>query len=263
MAIKKQLKNVLHAFKTKSGKWILLAAAIGGPIGMTGYVMTINYMSASIGAIASAIFPAIGAILAYIFLKEKMKWYQWTFLILSIIGVLGLSYTPSGRIANFWLGLLGTLMCSIGWGVEAVIVAHGMKDPEVTDEFALMIRQTTSAIIYGIIIIPILRGWSFTTSLFVDTGVLIPAIAGAAICGTASYVFYYKAITDIGASKAMALNITYVAWALVFTVLILHDKSVISPVTIFCAILVIVGSVFAAADIKEMFKRSDKQARLT
>ena len=64
-------KNVWKAFKTKSGKFVVLAAVIGGPIGMTGYVMSVNYMGTSIGAVASAIFPAIGAVLAFIFLKEN------------------------------------------------------------------------------------------------------------------------------------------------------------------------------------------------
>ena len=70
--VKGNLKNVWKAFKTKSGKWVVAAAVIGGPVGMTGYVMAVQYMGASIGAIASAIFPAIGSVLAYIFLKEKM-----------------------------------------------------------------------------------------------------------------------------------------------------------------------------------------------
>ena len=66
------LKKVWHAaFGTKGGKFVMLAAVIGGPVGMTGYVLAINYMGASIGAVASAIFPAIGAILAYFFLKER------------------------------------------------------------------------------------------------------------------------------------------------------------------------------------------------
>ena len=39
---------------------------------MTGYVLSVANMGASIGAVASAIFPAIGAVLAYIFLKEKI-----------------------------------------------------------------------------------------------------------------------------------------------------------------------------------------------
>ena len=78
--VRGNLKNVWKAFKTKSGKFVVLAAVIGGPIGMTGYVMAVNYMGASIGAVASAIFPAIGAVLAYIFLKEKMQWYRWILL---------------------------------------------------------------------------------------------------------------------------------------------------------------------------------------
>ena len=72
-AIRGNLKNVWKAFMTKSGKWVVAAAIIGGPVGMTGYVLAVNYMGASIGAVASAIFPAIGSVLAFIFLKEKIQ----------------------------------------------------------------------------------------------------------------------------------------------------------------------------------------------
>ena len=250
------LRNVWKAFMTQSGKWVVLAAVIGGPIGMTGYVMSVNYMGASIGAVASAIFPAIGSILAYIFLKEKMKWYQWVFLCLTLLGVYGLSYSPTLNIQNFWLGLLGALLCSFGWGIEAVILAKSLTDPEVTDEYALQLRQTTSAIVYGIALLPILKGWNFTAGLFTSpTGWLLPTIVIAALFATISYLFYYKAIADIGASKAMALNVTYSAWAIIFTVLLLRDTSVLTPMTIFCAVVVLVCGIFAAADFKEIFSR--------
>lgn len=254
--IRGNLGNVRKAFRTKSGKWVVLAAIIGGPIGMTGYVLSVNYMGASIGAVASAIFPAIGSILAYFFLKEKMKWYQWIFLFFTLLGVYGLSYSPDLEIRNFWIGLVGTLMCSFGWGIEAVILAKCLKDPEVTDEYALQIRQTTSAVFYGVILLPVLRGWNFTLSLFyAETGWLVPVIALAALCATTSYLFYYKAISQIGASKAMALNVSYAAWAIVFTVIILHDMSVLTPLTIVCAVVVLVCGIFAAADFKEILGR--------
>lgn len=254
--MKGNLGGVWKAFKTKSGKWVAAAAVIGGPIGMTGYVMAVNYMGASIGAVASAIFPAVGSILAYIFLKEKMKWYQWIFLIFTLLGVYGLSYSPNLDIRNFWLGLLGALMCAFGWGIEAVILAKCLKDPEVTDEYALQIRQTTSALFYGIVLLPVLKGWGFTASLFTaGTGWLLPVIALAALFATASYLFYYKAIAQIGASKAMALNVTYSAWAMVFTVLLLRDTSVLTPMTVLCAVVVLVCGIFAAADFKEILSR--------
>ncbi len=254
--VRGNLLNVWRAFRTKSGKWVVIAAVIGGPIGMTGYVMAVNYMGASIGAIASAIFPAIGSVLAFFFLKEKMKWHQWIFLIATLLGVFGLSFTPDLKIENFWLGLLGALMCSFGWGIEAVILAKCLKDPEVTDEYALQIRQTTSALCYGIIILPILGAWGFTANLFTsNTGWLLPVIAFAALFATVSYIFYYKAIAQIGASKAMALNVTYTAWAILFTVIILQDLSVLSPLTVICAIVVLVCGIFAATDFKNIFSK--------
>lgn len=254
--VKGNLKNVWKAFKTKSGKWVVIAAVIGGPIGMTGYVLAVNYMGASIGAVASAIFPAIGSILAYIFLKEKMKWYQWVFLIFTLLGVYGLSYSPDLNVENFLLGILGAAMCAFGWGIEAVVLAKCLKDPEVLDEYALQIRQTTSAIVYGVILLPILKGWGFTANLFqANTGWLLPTIAIAGLFATASYLFYYKAIAQIGASKAMALNVTYTAWAILFTVLILRDTSVLNPLTIICALVVLVCGIFSAADFKEILSK--------
>lgn len=259
-AAKGNLKNVWAAVvKRKGGKFVILAAVIGGPIGMTGYVLSVNYMGASIGAVASAIFPAIGAVLAYFFLKEKMQWYRWIFLIITLLGVYGLSYSSQLEITDFWIGFIGTLMCAFGWGIEAVILAKCMQDPEVKDEYALQIRQTTSAITYGVIILPFVKGWGFTANLFVaDNAGLILTIIAAAFFATISYLFYYRAISQIGASKAMALNVSYSAWAIVFTVIFLRDFSVLTPMTILCAAVVLVCSILAAADFKDLFNKSEK-----
>ncbi len=258
--VRGNLGNVCKAlFRTKGGKWVVVAAIIGGPVGMTGYVMCVNYMGASIGAIASAIFPAIGSVLAYLFLKEKMKWHQWVFLVITLLGVYGLSYSPEISVESFGLGILGALMCSFGWGIEAVILAKCLKDPEVTDEYALQIRQTTSAITYGAVILPFVGGWGFTAELFTQsTGWLLPIIAVAALFATVSYLFYYKAIAMIGASKSMALNVTYTAWAILFTVilnLINRETVSLSTLTIVCAVVVLVCGIFAAADYREIFKK--------
>ncbi|MBQ4424116.1 MAG: DMT family transporter [Lachnospiraceae bacterium] len=249
------LGKVIRALKTRSGRFVILAALIGGPVGMTGYVLSVAYMGASIGAVASAIFPAIGAVLAYFFLKEKMQWYRWIFLLITLLGVYGLSYSPELNIRNFWLGFAGTLMCSFGWGIEAVIIAKCVQDPEITDEIALQIRQTTSAVTYGIVILPILKGWGFTASLFHGSGWLIPTIALAALFATVSYLFYYRAISQIGASKSMALNITYSAWAVIFSVVLFRDLSLLNPVTVICTLVVLIFGILAAADTKELFRK--------
>ena len=253
-------RELLGVFKSDSLKWLLLASAVGGPVGMTGYVLAVNYMGASIGAVASAIYPAIGTLLAFIFLKEKVLWYQWVFLFFTLLGVFGLSYSPSVGAGSFWLGLLGAFMCAFGWGVEAVILARCLKDPSIKSEYALNIRQLTSAFIYGVIILPVLGGWEFTVGLFSgNIGAVLPTIAVAALSATVSYLLYYRTIGKIGASKAMALNITYTAWAIAFTVVIIGDVSVLNLFTLLCAAVVVVCGILAATDMKTLFARLKKQ----
>jgi drug/metabolite transporter (DMT)-like permease len=253
MGIKKEYKKIIRALKTKSGKFIVLAALLGGPIGMSGYVLAISNIGASYTAIISSLFPAIGALLSYIFLKERMRWYQIIGLLISIIGVVVLSYTPSGEVTHFWIGLIGALMCVFGWAAEAVICAYGLKDPNVSDEQALQIRQLTSAIFYALILLPILRGWGFTIEAISHKSALIILIS--ALFGTASYVFYYKAINKIGAAKSMALNITYAAWAMVFSFIII--KTVPSIISVICAIAIMLGSIVASTNIEVLIGKKE------
>lgn len=57
----KQLKLVLKSLKTRSSKFICIAAIFGGPIGMAAYLMAIKYIGAGYTASISAIYPALGA----------------------------------------------------------------------------------------------------------------------------------------------------------------------------------------------------------
>ncbi len=252
MGVKRQYKNVLRALKTKSGKFIILGALLGGPIGMSGYVAAIKYIGPAYTAIISSLFPALGAVFAFIFLKEKMTLLQMGGLVVSIAGVIVMGYDPTGAAGeNMLLGFICALICCVGWAAEAVICAYGMKDPNITDEHALQIRQVTSATTYGIVLLPILGGWGVTVSAIPDKATLV--ILASALFGTASYVFYYKAINKIGASKAMALNITYSAWSIVFALLLL--KTLPDAKSIICGIVIVLGSLVAATDIKEFFKK--------
>ena len=250
------MSNVIDVFKifgTKNFKYMILSSAIGGPVGMTGYVLAVNYMGASVGAVASAVYPAIGSLLAYVFLKEKINWYQWLFLLCTLIGVFGLSYSPELNIKDFRIGLCGIFMCAFGWGTEGVILSKCLKD--VNSEYALQIRQTVSALIYGVIIIPLLKGTHFTLSLFGKENIsALLFIAAAALCATVSYLCYYKAIAKVGVSKAMGLNITYTAWAMFFGVIILQNYSVLNFGTIACSVVVVVCGILAAVDFKELYK---------
>jgi drug/metabolite transporter (DMT)-like permease len=258
--VRGKLGELFAVFKTRDFKWLVIASAIGGPVGMTGYVLAVKYMGASIGAVASAVYPAIGTALACVFLKERVQWYRWILLGAALLGVFGLSYSPTLEVESFWLGIVGALMCAFGWGTEGVILAKCLRSDKIKSEYALNIRQAVSAVIYGAIIIPALGGVRFTAGLFSGgSGMLLLTLAVAALMASVSYLLYYKTIGRIGPSKAMALNITYTAWAIVFTVVILRDTSVISLTTVLCAAVVVVCGILSATSFGELFgKRRDK-----
>lgn len=250
MAIRRKLSQTRETLRSREGLVVVGAALIGGPVGMTGYVLAINNIGAAYTAAISAFFPAYGAFLATVFLKERMHAYQWVGLFACVVGVAALGYSPVDSIPGDWtLGVIGSLVCVFGWGTEAVVIDWGLRNASVDDECAMQIRQTTSAVTYALVIIPILGGWGCTLDIIASSA--MPVIALAALLGTVSYLCYYRAIARIGASRAMALNITYSAWAIPFSLLLLGTMP--DPRGIVCAVVIILGAITAAADLRELF----------
>lgn len=257
MALRRKLAATVRLMKTKYGWFIVLAAVIGAPLGMTGYVTAIDNIGPAYTAAISSFFPAYGALLSSIFLKERMRGYQWVGLIVCVLGVVALGYTPADGIPGDWfMGVGGALVCVFGWGTEAVIIAWGLHSANVDDENALQIRQTTSAVTYALVILPLLGGWPSAAAAFASEA--MPWIVLAALFGTVSYLMYYKAIARIGAAKSMALNITYSAWAIPFSLLLLGTMPDLRGVV--CAVVIILGAIAAATDFRELFARSTEKS---
>ena len=255
MGVRGRLKDTLAALKTRSGLVVIAGALLGGPIGMTGYVIAINNIGAAYTAIISAFYPALGAFLSYVLLKEKMSAKQIASLIVALFGVMAMGYISAGEseTGNTTIGLVGAILAVIGWGSEAVLCAWGMKDDAVDNETALQIRETASALVYGIAVLPLFGAWGFTAHAIPNFATGIVALS--ALAGTASYLFYYKGISVIGAAKAMALNISYSAWAVAFGFIL--QGTVPTPATVFFCILILVGTILAASDWNELFGRKN------
>ena len=242
MAFRGELWTALKKFGTKSGRWVVLAALLGGPGGMTFYVLGVQKIGASFTATISSIFPAVGALFAFLILRDKLSLKNWVGLLISIGFTIALSY--SGNLitgSSVSLGLIFVLFCILGWGLEAVIAGYGMKDEEVSPYQALFIRQLTSALTFAIIIIPIFVGHKLTIQVAQTSTFWF--IALIAFFGTLSYICYYVAINLIGPIRAMALNISYVAFAILISVFFLGQQ--FSMKNVIFALCIMAGAVLA------------------
>ena len=246
MALRGRLKDTWAALRTRPGKSVIAAALLGGPIGMSGYLIAIDNIGPGLTAIISTFYPALGTLLAFILLKERMAPRQIVALLVALGAIVATGWSATSESisgGNAILGVAGALACVIGWGSEAVILTWGMRDEAVDNEVALQIRETTSALVYLFVVAPIAGVFGFTLHSLAHLSAGVVALAGLA--GTASYLFYYKALSAIGASRGLALNISYSAWAIIFA-LAFPPHTIPTLTQVICCVVILVGTVLAA-----------------
>lgn len=240
---KKQLRILLRAFRSKNARWIVLAALLGGPIGMSAYVSAIYFMGPAYTAAFSSLYPAFGLILSYFVFHEPISKKQLFGIAISLFGVFMMSFGSTQEMISLPVGMLCALLCIVCWGGEGVLVQFGMKDGQIGSDHALWMRQGISSLTYLIVIMNLISGWDLAGQMISISSFLW--IVLAALAGTSSYLCYYHALHHIGTSKAMPLNITYVAWAIIFSFFILH--TVPSMAEIGFGSLVLIGAVMASS----------------
>lgn len=260
MTIRGELFETIKKFRTRSGLFVVLAATLGGPVGMTFYVLSVQSIGASFTATISSVYPAIGALFAFLILRDKLSGKNWIGLLMSITFITLLSY--SGDLlssSTVSIGFIFILLCVFGWGMESVIVAYGLKDEEVSPVQALFIRQVTSAMIFGLLIVPIFVGHSVTVQVASTNTIWL--IAAIALSGTLSYLFYYQAIDLIGPVRAMGLNISYAAWAIFLDILIFGAEFSIKNFSF--ALFIMAGAILTVMEDKKSESIDGRDQRKT
>lgn len=224
MGYKGRVHELGKALCSKDGLFCALGALFGGPLAMTFYVLAVSHGGAALTATVTACYPLIGSALAVLILKEKMSFRGWLGLCICILGIFYIGYVPNeSQQANVIGGIALAAVAAIGWAVEAVICGYGMKGGKVDPLMALLIRETTSGIIYILLVVPIMLG-SFENmfigvfAVFLESWTFIVLLVTAFI-GMSSFVMWYTAIDTIGAARSLCLNVTYSFWTVILSFL--------------------------------------------
>lgn len=244
MLYKGQLKNFIPAIRSRDGRYCALGALFGGPFAMSFYMMAIAVGGAALAATVTSCYPLLGSALAVVVLKEKVQWHGWLGLCICILGIIYIGYTPDTSAENaIGMGILFSLLAAVGWALEAVVCGYGMKAGNVSPLMALLIREFTSAVVYLLLVLPImLKGYGNAMEGIAAVFAYPPCwilLAVTALIGMSSFFMWYTSIDLIGAAKALCFNVTYSFWAVVFSVLI--TGSLITHNIVVGSILIIVG----------------------
>lgn len=241
----KQLKHVFYLlFKTKKGKAAAIAALVGSPIGMSAYLLGIKYATAPYASSISVIYPGVGALLSYLFLKEKLSLNSVIGIIISLTGSFMLGFNPTGNMPDtFFKGIMFAFVAVLGWALEGVIIGFAMKhikdeeSVESTPQQLLCLRYLVSMVAYAVIVLPAIKGYPLASNI-VSSG-LVFKYALIAILGAFTYLSWYKAVDLIVSAMGTALNSTSALWTIIFSALLFGNK--ITPTLAFWGIVIVIG----------------------
>lgn len=236
---------------TFPGWVVIIGALIGGPIASGAFLMGLA-MAGAYAIPISALYSLFGAIFARIILKQRITMRIGFGMIICIIGAIIVNWvTPEGG-DNFTLGIICAFVAAIGWALEAVLAAFGSA--MIDSDIAINIRQSVSGLVDIFIILPIIGALGlFTETVLAVTPVIWLALAG--LCAAISYLCWYKSNSTIGCATGMSLNITYVFWGVLFSILFLG--SAVTPTIVIGSIVILIGAVLVSTNPMDFFKAKE------
>ena len=250
LVFSKQLKHAFYIlFRTKRGLATAVAALVGSPIGMSAYLLGIQYAGAPYASSISVIYPGVGALISWLVLKEKLSVRAVIGIAVSLLGSFMLGFRPSADVpATFFKGVLFAAVAVLGWALEGVMIGFAMKHIKGEDHVQaspqqlLCLRYFVSMIAYAVIVLPSIGGYSLAGQI-VSQG-MVWQYAGIAILGALTYLSWYKAVDLIGAAMGTALNSTAALWTIIFSAAFFGGK-ITASLAIWGAVIVLGVFIFA------------------
>lgn len=224
-----KLAELRVALKHRDALYCMLGALLGGPMAMTCYLLSIAQSGVAVTTSVTACYPLLGAALSVVVLRAKVGRQTWIGLLFCLLGIVLTAYSPdSASESSFaWDSLLFAGLAAIGWASESVVCAYGMRSEAIAPATALLLRESTSAVAYLVILTVLgLTGSSIDfpetfTALFSPSPLLLLALTG--LIGMSSFLAWYTAIDRIGPAKALGLNVTYSVWGVLLSALFLDQ----------------------------------------
>lgn len=238
----KKFKHIIKYILNGKVKILILGSILGGPIGMTLYIVSIKFISPEGAANISAIYPIITAILSSIIIKEKLSLKNKWGIIFSFLGVFIVGYSKIKYNFNFMIliGILLVIITILCWALESILYSFQVsKVLELSSIEALAVREIVAIIVHMFII-----GFICFKNINVIKIVfnIYPLILITSCISLMSYLLWYKSIDLIGPSKATTLNVTYVLWMVIFQVVLFHKCIKLN--FILGSVMILIGSIF-------------------
>ena len=215
---------------------LLVLGAFNSAIPFTLFAYAALSITAGLASVLNATVPLFAALVAWVWLRDKLTWLQWVGLAVGFSGVLWLSadnasFKPGGGGWAIAAGLVASLSYGISGNLAKRYFAH----------LRPLAVATGSQIAAAALLLP------FTFFYFptVMPGALdwFALIALGVFCTGIAYALYFRLIARIGPAKTMAVTFLIPAFAILWGVMFLAES--VTWVMIGGCAVILVGTALA------------------
>jgi drug/metabolite transporter (DMT)-like permease len=194
-------------------------------------------ITTGLSAILNATVPLFGALIAWLWLKDRPSGSRMVGLAVGFVGVAMLawdeaSFTPDASGASSGWAVLACLMACLCYGTAASIAKRFMGG------LPSLVSATGSQMGAALFLLP-LTLWFWPThmpSLQAWGAVVVLGV----VCTGLAYILYFRLIERAGPARALSVTFAIPAFAVFYGVLLLGES--ITPWMVVCALVIIAGT---------------------
>ena len=221
-------------------KAILLAGVINSAVPFALFSWAVLHISTGLTSILNATVPLFGALVALVWLGERIQGLRWLGLGLGFAGVALLAWRAPGGAgmagSAHALGAMGA--CLLAATCYAVGASYARRYLQGIGPLATATGSQLGATLG--LCVPMLWFWPATMP-GVQAWAAIVAIA--VLCTGIAYILYFRLIAHAGPSRALAVTFMAPVFAVFYGVVFLHET--VTPWMLGCAVVIVSGTLLS------------------
>lgn len=222
-------------------KAILLAGVINSAVPFALFSWAVLHISTGLTSILNATVPLFGALVALVWLGERIQGVRWLGLAMGFAGVALLAWRAPGTagVAASGASALGAMgACLLAAGCYAAGASYARRYLQGIGPLATATGSQVGAALA--LALPTLWFWPSQTPSLKAWGAVV---AIAVLCTGIAYILYFRLIAHAGPSRALAVTFLAPVFALGYGAVFLQEQ--ITPWMVGCGLVVVCGTLLS------------------
>lgn len=218
-------------------KQVLVIGTLNSGLPFVCFSFALLSISTGLSSILNATTPLFGALIAWLWLKDKPDGSRILGLVVGFVGVAllawdGASFKPDASGASSGWAVLACLLATLCYGLSASFTKRYMAG------LPSLVSATGSQLGATVGLLPLT--WWFWPQQAASLNAWLAVAALGVLCSGVAYILYFRLIERAGPSRALAVTFAIPVFAVLYGVVLLGE--VVTPWMVGCGLVIVAGT---------------------